>query len=173
MGNILTVDGTFRKERENCLQGHKWTFTVKTCSLNSPVIFLHGKWLVKLQWKILPKWELGHETSVSCMYRPVPDECHELMIGGSIFFEIEWQFQESTQESTGRCEERMDHSELPRLCCGAIFWGSTSFQTQNCKCVCCQRGRHLELARELQASFLWTGLSVAEFSLARAPSCHK
>lgn len=91
MGNILTVDGTFREERENCLQGHKWTFTVKTCSLNSPIIFLHGKWLVKLQWKILPVWELGHETSVSCIYRPVPDECHELMIGGSIFFEIEWQ----------------------------------------------------------------------------------
>lgn len=48
MGNMLTVDWIFKKERKNYLQQHKWTFIVKTCYLNSPIIYLHGKWLMDL-----------------------------------------------------------------------------------------------------------------------------
>lgn len=43
MGNIPAADGIFKKERDCCLQGHKRAFIVRTCYLNNPVTFLHGK----------------------------------------------------------------------------------------------------------------------------------
>lgn len=49
MRSILTVDGIFKKERGNCVPGHKWTFIVKTCHLNSNIIYLRGKWPMNLQ----------------------------------------------------------------------------------------------------------------------------
>lgn len=74
---MLTVDWIFKKERKNYLQPHKWTFVVKTCYLNSPIIYLHGKWFMNL-W--LKKKKPHIKRIKSCICRPVLDKCHELMI---------------------------------------------------------------------------------------------
>ena len=66
MRNMFTIDGIFKKERENCLQWPRWTFTVKTCSLNSSIIYLHGKWPMDLQHKAFIR-ELDFRTSVAVL----------------------------------------------------------------------------------------------------------
>lgn len=67
MRNLFTVDGIFKKERQNCLQGQKWTIVVKMCYSNSAIIYLPGKWPMNPQWKTCIVRELGHKTRVSVL----------------------------------------------------------------------------------------------------------
>lgn len=168
MENILTIDWICKRERENCRQEHKWTLIVKTC------LFKQSHYLFT--------WAMARESTVKtpyhkrirlCMHRPVLDKCHELMICWSVFLKFR---NRASRGGTGRCEERIVHFKQVVSLVSVrwlFFWGFNGVQIQNCKCVCCQQSRHLKLVQELRSFFLCHSLSVVEFSLARAPSCHK
>ena len=84
MGNILAVDGIFKKERENSVRAQVDIYC-ENMLFEQPCYFLRGKRLLNLWWKPLAIRQVGHGASIAVF---TGQRLGSAVVWGSVFLKF-------------------------------------------------------------------------------------